>query len=153
MADTELLASLNDVNGWLTEDKLEATGANSAQAQIEAWRLIRGQLASSFTPVTLAGWVDPNSTPDLIRGIAGRLIAAYIYRAVYSEESDTVVPAYAQLLYNEAISMLADIRAGNLTVVDVNGNPIAGGAGFTNTDFYPNNSTTPPYFTMDQIFG
>src|SRR5215469_12649521 len=151
MADTELLASLNDVNGWLTSDKLEATPANSAQPQIEAWRLIRGQLASSFTPVTLASWVDPNSTPDLIRSIAGRLIAAYIYRSTYAAESDTTIPAYAQELYNEAVSMLADIRSGNLTVVDVSGNPITGGTGFANTDFLPNNTTTPPYFIMDQV--
>lgn len=149
----ELLASNQDVNGWLTDDKLEATDANSAPLQLDAYRLIRGQLASSFTPVVLSGWINPATTPDQIRAIAGRLIAAYLYRKVYSEDSVTI-PPYAQELYNEAIQMLADIRAGVITLIDVNGNPIDGSTeGLSQSDFWPNNTSDPPYFTMSQIFG
>lgn len=150
---SELLASLQDINGWLTDDKLEANETNTAQLQIDAQRLIRGQLASSFTPTVLSSWITPATTPGLIRAVAGRLVAAYLYKKVYSEEG-MQIPAYAQDLYDEAIAMLTDIRAGNLTVTDDDGNPIDGNTeSLSSADFFPNNSSDPPYFTMSQQFG
>ncbi len=149
----ELLASNVDVNAWLTDDKLEANDANTAGLQIEAWRLIRGQLANSFLPTTLASWTSPDTTPDQIRSVASRLIAAYLYRVVYAEDSLTI-PPYAQALYNEAIAMLADIRSGATVVLDADDNPIEVNAlAMSAADFWPNNSTDGPFFTMDATFG
>lgn len=149
----ELLASLDDINRWLPVDKLEATNANSDTFQVEALQLIRGQLASSFTPVILASWDNPTDTPQTIRAIAGRLIAAYLYRAVYSEDVANI-PQYAQELYNEAISMLAQIRANQLIVLDGSGNPIGQNLlAESASDVWPNNTTDGPYFTMAQKFG
>jgi hypothetical protein len=148
-----LLASNQDVNAWFTNDKLEADDANTAGLQIEAWRLIRGQLANSYLPTVLASWVDPETTPDQIRSIASRLIAAYLYRAVYAEDSLTI-PPYAQQLYNEAIQMLADVRSGNVVLLDVNDEPIATNiSAMSASDFWPNNTTDGPFFTMDAVFG
>lgn len=148
----QLLASLIDINAWLG-DKLEANDANSNKLQIEAWRLIRGQLASSFEPTTLASWTSPTTTPDQIRSIAGKLIAAYLYRQVYSEES-TEIPKYAQALYNEAVADLILIRNGGIVVLDINDNPIeANQQSMSSADFWPNNSSGGPKFTMDQVFG
>jgi hypothetical protein len=148
----QLLASLNDINAWLG-DKLEANDANSSKLQIEAHRLIRGQLASSFLPTTLASWTTPENTPDQIRSIAGKLIAAYLYRQTYSEET-TDVPKYAQSLYNEAVADLVLIRSGAVTVLDVTDNPIEiNQQSMSSADFWPNNSSGGPKFTMDQIFG
>lgn len=150
----ELLASNEDINGFLPDDKLEATTANSSAFQVDAVQLIRGQLASSFVPTILVGWSDPAHTPFLIRQIAARLIAAQIYKRSYSEERSQL-PEYAQDLYDQAIAMLSEIRAGNLKVLDVNGEPIstddlALGSG----DVWPNNSTPDgPFFTMTQKFG
>jgi len=149
----ELLASNEDINTWLPADKLEANLANTAKEQIDAQRLIRGQLAGVFTPVIIAGWADPDTTPDLIRGVAGRLIAAFLYRKVYSEDS-TDIPEYAQTLYNEAIGTLTGIRAGNIIVTDSSGNPIGDNQlDMSSSDFWPNDTTAGPYFTMDQSFG
>jgi hypothetical protein len=148
----ELLASNSDVNRWLPTDKLEANDSNSAQFQIEAVQLIRGQLASSFTPTVLVGWDTPEHTPQTIRSIAGRLIAAFIYRKAYSEER-TQIPPYAQELYDEAIQMLADIRSGNLVVLDPDGNPISTDQlAMSAADFWPNDTTEGPYFTMSDRF-
>jgi len=151
---TELLASVDDINTWLVDDKLEANEVNSASQQIDAWRLIRGQLVGTFDPTTVAAWTDPLSTPDQIRAIAGRLIAAYMYRSVYAEDLGDI-PPYAQTLYNEAIQMLSDIRNGTTTVVDENGNPISDNQlDMSSDDIFPNNNTTDgPYFLMGQVFG
>lgn len=148
----ELLASNEDVNGFLPDDKLEATDANSSSFQVDAVQLIRGQLASSFTPTILVSWNSPANTPKLIRQIAARLIAAQIYKRTYSEERSQL-PEYAQDLYDQAIEMLTEIRSGNLLVLDDNGNPIGDdalslGAG----DVWPNNDTEGPFFTMTQKF-
>lgn len=149
----QLLASLQDINGWLADDKLEANDANTKQFQIDAWRTIRGQLASSFLPTILASWTDPTTTPDQIRGIASKIIAANLYKKVYSEDS-AQVPQYAQDLYQQAIADLAMIRSGALTVVDINDNPIGiNQQGLDTTDFYPNDGAPGPYFKIADIFG
>lgn len=149
----QLLASLSDINTWLPDDKLEANDANSNKLQIEAWRLIRGQLASSFLPTTLASWTTPETTPDQVRSVAGKLIAAYLYRQVYAEET-TDIPKYAQQLYNEAVAELIQMRTGAIIVLDVDDNPIEiNQQSMSSADFFPNNSTDGPYFTMSQVFG
>jgi hypothetical protein len=143
-----MLASISDIQNFLGDDKIIVTDANSNKAGIEADRLIRGQLAGVFTPLTLSTWVDPETTPELIRGISGRLCAAFIYRATYSEEQEAV-PEYAQVLYNEALMMLSDIKEGTLTVIDPGFEPIDSSGSILS--FWPDN-TTSPAFTMDQTF-
>src|SRR6266849_5172931 len=108
-----MFASKTDIQAWLRQDKILVDDANSAKPNVEATRTIKGQLSGVFSVITLSSWADPTSTPDQIRSIAGRLAAAFLYREIYSEES-AAIPAYAQELYNEAISMLQDIRSGNL---------------------------------------
>jgi hypothetical protein len=148
-----MLAKLEDIQKFLPDHKIEVNTANTAQWQIEATRIIKAKLAGTFTAVTLHGWVDPDSTPPIIRSIAGELVAAYFYRALYSED-ETLVPIYAQTLYNEAIQMLNDIRDGVLQVLDEDDNPIEDvtttnmGTG----DFYPDNTAPGPYFKMSDVW-
>lgn len=143
-------ASNSDIEAWFSVngDKIDINDANSSKAKIEADRLIRGMLAGVFTALTMSGWTTPETTPEQIRGISGRLCAAYIYRGIYSEEQEAV-PEYAQTLYNEAIAMLNDIKTGNLVVVDPGVNPVEGNTGILS--FWPDDTTTPK-FTMDQEF-
>lgn len=146
----ELLASLSDIQKWLPADKLKVGQGDTDEEQIEAYRLIRAQLSGVFPVVTLASWVSPSTTPDIINSIAGRLIAAYIYRKAYSEDIADV-PQYAQTLYDEARDMLIEIRSGNIDVLDDDGNPISGDTSvMSSDDFYPNDSAPGPYFTMEQ---
>jgi len=145
-----LLATLDDIQKFLPDHKVEANSSNTAQWQIEATRIVKAKLTGTFTAVVLHGWDNPTDTPPIIRSIAGELVAAYLYRALYSEDI-TDIPAYAQTLYNEAIQMLNDIREGTLIVLDTNDVPVGEvttttmGAG----DFWPNDSTVPgPAFKM-----
>lgn len=143
-----MFASNSDIQSWLGEDKLPVTDAISRKAKVDADRLIRGQLAGVFTLVTLASWDTPEHTPEIIRGISGRICAAYIYKEVYSEET-TRIPQYAQDLYDTAISMLQDIKTGNLIVIGVDPvTEVPSTAGILS--FFPDDSK--PKFTMDMEF-
>lgn len=148
----QILADLNDIGAWLTEDKLEVDEPTTSPFQVEAQRIVRAQLTGVFQPTTIVSWNEPANTPGLIRGIAGRLIAAYLYREAYSED-DTSIPEYAQKLYDEAVGMLLDIRTGALVVTDDTGEPIEENTLNMNaTDFYPNDDAPGPYFSMSQEF-
>lgn len=143
-----MLASLSDIQSWLGDDKIIVTDAMAIKPELEAERLIRGQLAGVFTALTMTSWAAPDDTPELIRGIAGRLTAAFIYRSTYSEEQ-AEVPEYAQNLYNEAISLLKDIKSGAIVVLDPDNEPV--GESGDILSFWPDDTTTPK-FTMDQEF-
>lgn len=140
------LADLEDINVHLPTEKIEVDSALYAPLQLDAERIVRGYLAGFFTPAELASWSDPDSTPGLIRAIAGRFIAAFYYRLRYSEDS-LEDPTYAQNKYNEAMGMLKGVLDGSLVLEEV---VIASPIGqLTSADFWPNNTTTPgPAFTM-----
>lgn len=146
-----MLASLDDINTHLPQDKLEADDSSVSLYQVDAERIIRGYLSGIFSPSTLAAWADPDTTPVVIRAIAGRLIAAAFYADRYAED-DPDVPAYAQQKYNEGMMMLMQVQSGALVLTEVTESP---GDSFTDADFWPNDTTEPgPLFTISEnIFG
>lgn len=149
----EILANLQDINTHLPPN-VQINNADDPGLQVSAFRLIRGQLVSIFTPIILNTWDSPNTTPELIREIAGRLIASKYYARVLSGNDVDEVPGYAVSLYNQAISILADIRSGVQIVVDADGNPLATDdiGPDPQGDVYPNDTSTPgPQFTMTRV--
>lgn len=147
------LASLEDIGKFLSGHKVEASDANTSSWQIEAARIIKSMLSGTFTVLELHAWQTPETTPPIIRSIAGELCAAYLYRELYAED-ETAIPEYAQQLYNEAIGMLQQIRDGLIVVLDDEDVPIAD---VTTTsmgpgDFWPNDTTDGPYFKMADVF-
>lgn len=148
----QILANLSDINTHLPEDKLEANDANTGLLQVDAARFIRAMLAGTFTSTLLVTWDTPDNTPELIRGVAGRLIAAKYYATRYAEDAD--VSEFATGLYNDAVAYLNGIKSGTYVLLDENDNPIASsGLSLSEEDFYPNNSAPLPKFTMDRIIG
>jgi len=141
------LASLDDVNTWLPQDKLEADNADVDLFQEDADRVVKGYLNGVFPAATLATWADPDDTPGIIRAIAGRLVAAKFYKQRYAE--DVVdIPEYAQQLYDEAMAMLMQVVAGTLVVdpaIQVPGQ-------LGELDFLPNDDSEGPFFRMDLVF-
>ena len=142
-----MLATLDDVNTHLPQDRLNATDGNEEimRFQIDVERTIKGYLSTIYTPLIIAGWDEPDNTPDFIRGIAGRLIAAYWYASKTSESSPDWDGTYAQRLYNEAMKMLNDLVTG---IVDL-GLVEEAGTQFSDAWFLPNSSSRRPSFTMD----
>jgi hypothetical protein len=150
----EILASLNDINTHLPDDKAKMQDSEDDLLQIDAARYVRSLLAGMFSSTTLSGWDSPANTPELIRGVAGRIIAAKYYAKLYSEDvADT--SEYAQGLYNEANSIIDGIRNGTYIILDASDNPIpvenpvTSGEGF----FWPDDTTLGPFFTMGQVLG
>lgn len=132
-----------DVQKHLPVDRLPWEEVPDDKERIEegVQRVIRGYLAGSVDSAVLATWISPTTTPDMVREIAGRLIAAQVYRLRFGQQSFDD-PEYAQVLYNEAMAMLNDIISGAVEIPGVAANE------FTNEFFEPNNASDPPRFTM-----
>ena len=145
-----MYASLSDITAWLRDDTIDVDDANTKQHNIEAGRLIRSRLSGTFTPLVLTEWDEPDNTPELIRSIAGRLAAAYLYRKLLSLQYDKEVASYASELWAEANAELTNIVLGNSIVVDDGNNPIDT-TGENLIKFFPNNSV-PPLFTVSDKF-
>lgn len=145
-----MLASIDDVNTFLPQDKLSATDGNEeiARHQIDVDRVIKGYLSSTYSAATLAAWADPDSTPSFIRSIAGRLIAAWHYARKLSEDLPDWDKTYPQRLYDEAMAMLLGVQNGD---VDLGIPGEEAGTVFSNAFFYPDKNTEP-VFTMDMRF-
>lgn len=141
-----MLASADDVNTYLPQDKVVYASPDNDVEQVAAERVIKGYLSGTFLPTTLAEWDSPDNTPEFIRAVAGKLTAALMYRKAYSEDVADVAE-YAQQLYNEALGDIEMVKDGT---VDLNIDEPDGGKSI-DLSFYPD-STVPPKFTMDARF-
>jgi hypothetical protein len=148
----EILASLDDINANLDGVVVEADAQNSSLAQISVARVIKAYLSRTVDPVTMVGWATPETTPQTIREIAGKLIAAQVYFNSISKSSN-LIPAdsYSQVLYNEAMAMLTAIVDGTMAIDDGTGTgeqlPTTPADDFATTDFFPVDATDRA-FTM-----
>jgi hypothetical protein len=149
-----MYADLKDVNTHLPQDKLPMDSSELPLKALDADRIIRGYVGGVIPITTIAAWADPASTPEMIRAIAGRLIAAAYYSERYAENSPDE-SRYAQKLYNQAIAQLMGIAAGTVLIIDPDGSTIeTTSAGLDKAMFSPNDGTAPgPAFTRGQIFG
>lgn len=144
---SEILASLSDINAHLPPNVQISNNVDDS-LQVDAQRLIRGQLVSIFSGTILNSWDTPDNTPELIRSIAGRLIASKYYANLVSGQVPDEMAAFAVSLYNEAISMLADIKSGVLLVVGTDGNPLSQDTIGSDITSDMNPLTGSPVFTM-----
>jgi hypothetical protein len=144
------LADLGDINQHLP-GIAQLTDLTDDDYQEDAERIVRGYLSNVYSASTIAGWMTPSTTPELIRSIAGRLIAAKYYAAKVSGEV-AEWNEYSDALYKEAISMLESVQSGDLVLTDVAEEPTTGDH-ITSDSFYPNDLTVaPPKFSMDMEF-
>lgn len=145
----EILASLSDINAHLPPN-VQVDNSVDDSLQVDALRLIRGQLVSIFSAPILTSWSDPDTTPELIRSIAGRLIASKYYAKTVAGNVPDEYATYAAELYQEAIGMLADIKSGVQIVVGLDGNPLPQDTigSDPSADVFPTDTSGSPVFTM-----
>jgi hypothetical protein len=146
----EILASTEDVVAELPSKEtggttsgypvvVEPTMENTSLIQVSVARVVRGYLSSVVDSTTLMGWDSPVDTPEVIRVVAAKLIAAQLYFNHASRTSLTIEDnSFAQRKYNEAIGMLDKILAGEILLgPEV---PVEGAA-MSMEDFFPQDET------------
>ena len=154
------LASFEDANNHLDKNKVMFQNDSDARDIATATdRYIRGCLTDVYGADVVTLWdVDPTApqtnTPELIREVTGMLMASKLYAEKYAEETQSN-NTYGYRLQKEAEGLLDQLRAGTLTLVEVD---VVSGISFGEDDFWPNDttaaqSTAPqPKFTMDDVF-
>lgn len=145
-ASVEIMATLDDINGYLDGTVISADSNNSNLVQIGAARMIRAYLSSVVDSTTLMSWSTPELTPETIREIASLLIASQVfYNAAASTSSSVEDIHYAQRLYDRAMDMLNKIVSGEIIIgADVVVEPVDHISGI---DFFPTDDTDRA-FTM-----
>lgn len=137
------LATYEDANGYLDANKLQlAAQSEIAEQAVTADSIVRSKLADTFTEQAPL-WDSVSityPTPNLVRTIAGMLMASFKYAEIYSEESLVGNP-YADKLEARAMALLQGIVDGTMILEDVDYGPDASGD-FSQDDFWPNDTTT-----------
>jgi hypothetical protein len=135
----EILASLDDVQANLDENVAAPTDENTHLLQISIARIVRGYLAGLVDNVVLQSWRTPDSTPDIIREAAAKLIAAQHYFNEISQTTNIIDPdSYAQKLYDRGMAILNGIIDGQIVVEDID---VTVGGELTALDFFPVDAT------------
>lgn len=139
----EILATLDDINAELPSDGQEpmvvADDDNTELLQISVARIVRGYLSRVVDNGVLVSWASPESTPELVSTIAGKLIASQLYFNETAKTTTILDPdSFAQKRYDEAMSLLNQIIAGTIVIPDIVVNPVEG---LTDLDFFPVDST------------
>jgi hypothetical protein len=147
-----LYATLDDINVHLPveQGKAQMMDGQDDMLQVDAYRLIRGRLSGTFDLTVINTWTNPATTPEQIRQIAGKLIAAKWYALLVAEDEPDG-SLYAQTLYNEAIAALNDIRNGTMSVIGIDGLEIESTTA-TQTAFYPNDTAPDPSFSVEETW-
>lgn len=148
---SEIMASLEDIQAELPDDIVSPTYSNTALIQISVARRIRGYMSRIVDNATLVGWDTPLATPDLIRTVAAKFIAAQLYANEMAKTGTMIEDqSFPQRVYNEAMTMLNGIIDGTMTIPDLV--LIDGTTGdMSIDDFFPIDSTDRA-FTMGQQF-
>jgi hypothetical protein len=141
----ELLASLDDINAQLDGDIIQATPNNTRLIQVSVARVVRAYLSRVIDAPTLASWTSPDSTPETIREVAGKMIAAQLYSNETARSSTLMPPTHAaQIMYNQAMEILNQIIEGDIDIPNVVLTPIEG---LSDLDYFPVDATDRA-FTM-----
>lgn len=137
MAD--ILATLEDVQANLPSDVAIATEDNIALLQISIARMVRGYLSRVIDTPTLLSWVSPETTPEIIKEAAAKLIAAQHYFNNTANQSTTIeTNSFAQKRYDEGMALLNGVIEGTILLTDVIITPVEG---MSTLEFFPIDAT------------
>lgn len=139
----EIMASVGDINANLPADYdspvVIADGVNTALLQISVARVIRGYLSRVIDNGTLLSWTTPAETPEIIREVAGKLIASQLYINEIAKKTSTIPSgSVAQNLYDQAIAILQQIIIGDILIDGVTADATGD---MTTADFFPIDDT------------
>lgn len=132
------LATFTDANQWLDQVKVKFVDDTDAIPEADnAENIVKAKLYDTF-PTLVPLWVDPASTPKIVREIASMLMAAFRYGRKYSQQTARR-SSYAVQLETRANELIDQLVAGTVQLIDVS--PIPVGAAVGSSYFYPNDLT------------
>lgn len=147
---SEIMASLADINANLDGEIIQATPDNSAIVQISVARIIRGYLSRVFSNAILLSWNKPTNTPEIVREIAGKLIASQVYfNKAATQSLEVTDDNFAQRKYNEAMTLLRQILSGEIVIPDETYDLESG---LSNLDFFPVDDTDRSFTKGLQLY-
>jgi hypothetical protein len=135
-----------DAQAWAEETKLPVAQFESfLVAQVETQVLAK--LSAAFPAEVTSTWVDPATTPPMVKTVISMLYVAWYYEKHYSEEQ-TNLNDYATLLRAHAETLIVGMLDGSIVVpeapIPVQGDPA----------FYPNDTSSAQLPTsMDRSLG
>lgn len=145
--------TVEEVRGWVEVTKLNVQDLDMnflPQLETEI-------LAKLGTVYNTATWLDPASTPALVRVIITKMYAGWIYDRAYSENQSEANP-YAAMLKENAGMLLAGLIDGTIEI------PGVPAESSPNPSFYPNDASSameptsadpslgPARFSMGRVF-
>jgi len=126
------LITVDDVRGWVESSKLNIQTLDlDFLPQLEA-----EVLARLGTVYDVTGWVDPASTPRLVRVIITKMYAGWTYDKFYSE-NQSERNEYAAMLKDNAEMLILGLVDGTIEIPE-----IPGGSANTGPSFYPNDASS-----------
>lgn len=141
----EILASTPDINGNLDQNVTPATDDNTDLIQISVARIVRGNLSTVIDNATLQSWANPDSTPEIIREAAAKLIAAQHYFNEISKTTPIIDPdSLAQKLYDQGMAILNGVIGGTIVIENI---ITTSSESMSVLDFHPSDATDRA-FTM-----
>jgi hypothetical protein len=145
--------TVEEVRGWVETSKLNVTDLDlNFLPQLETE--IFAKIGTVYDTTT---WIDPASTPALIRVIITKMYAGWIYDRAYSENQDESNP-YAGMLKENAGMLIQGLIDGTIELpgIPASSNP--------DPSFYPNDASSameptsddsslgPARFSMGKVF-
>lgn len=146
--------TLQQINKWLATTKYQAASINS-EMETAAASIVTGKLNTRYD---IVGWVDSNSTPEIVCTVMAMLVAAWEYDKATSEDDDGGDP-YAVRLERRAMALLESLASGVIDIPGVEADQVDGPVFWPSDDstaLYDSDpysrDATPQVFSMNKVF-
>lgn len=138
------LITKDDVNVWLDSVKTNvATLEDGLADQITS--TVLGAISQRYS---VEGWLDPTTTPLLVKRIISMFYAGYFYHRTFSNDSEPGV--YGDKLLADAQTLLDGVVAGTTVIPTSSSIPVV--SVDPNPTFASELLLTDPVFSMDKVF-
>lgn len=135
---------ISEAQAWLETTKANLGTDLDAELEESIATQVLARVGLSYDT---SAWIDPATTPKLVRKVIAMKYASWFYQRQYSEDSDSM-NEYALLLNAQAEVLLDGIVSGANDLPEVEG--IGGTLGAGSPSFWPNDDS--PVFTMGKVW-
>lgn len=142
-----MLITLDDVQSWFTTDRLSLELTDDIPEESNISPQVLAVVSNRYDTST---WIDPTSTPRLIRSVIAARVAALRYRKVYADQMEGEFE-YSTWLEEWALTTLNGIADGSLPLLDVPTDDLTEAQSAASISFFPTD-TDEIKFTMDAEF-